>query len=58
MDLNNTIVIYVILGICFVAISIILFAISRVVNSGSHRHRSIRTIKKQPRCLKIFRTRF
>lgn len=58
MDLNNTIVIYVILGIFFVAISIVLFAISRAVKSGSQRHRNIRTIKKQPRCLKIFRTRF
>lgn len=58
MDMNNPIVIYVILCIIFVAIIMVLFAISQAIKSGGHHHESIRTIKKQPRCLKIFRTRF
>jgi uncharacterized membrane protein len=58
MDMNNPIVIFVILGIIFVAIFMVLFAINQAIKSGSRRHRSIQTMKKQPRCLSIFKTRF
>jgi ABC-type thiamin/hydroxymethylpyrimidine transport system permease subunit len=58
MDMNNPIVICVVLSIVFVAIFIVLFAINQTIKSGSRRHGNIQTIKKQPRCLKIFRTRF
>lgn len=58
MDMNNPIVIFVILGIIFVAIFMVLFAINQAIRSDSHRHRSIQTMKKQPRCLSVFKTRF
>jgi hypothetical protein len=58
MDMNNPIVIYVILGIVLIAIFMVLFAINQAIKSGRGRHRSIQTMKKQPRCLNIFKTRF
>lgn len=58
MGMNNPIVLCVVLSIVFVAIFIVLFTISQTMKRGSRRHGSIQTIKKQPRCLKIFRTRF
>jgi uncharacterized membrane protein len=58
MDMNNPIAIYVILGIVLLAIFMVLFAINQAIKSGSRRHRSIQSMKKQPRCLSIFKTRF
>jgi uncharacterized membrane protein len=58
MDMNNPIVIYVILSIVIVAFLMVLFAINKAIKSGSRRRRTIHTIKKQPRCLSVFRTRF
>ena len=58
MDMNNSIVISVILGFVIVAISVVLFTIRQAMKSGVQRYKGIQTIKKQPRCLKIFKTRF
>lgn len=58
MDMNNSIVISVILGFVIVAISVVLFTIRQAMKSGIHRYKGIQSIKKQPRCLKIFKTRF
>jgi tight adherence protein C len=45
MNLNNPIVMYVILGIVFVAIFMVLFGINQAIKSGSRRRRIIQTIK-------------
>lgn len=58
MDMNNPIVFFGILCIVFVAILMVLLAINQTLKSGSSSHRGIQTIKKQPRCLSIFKTRF
>jgi uncharacterized membrane protein len=58
MDMNNPVVIFVILGIIFVAILMVLFAINQAMKSGNRRHRGIHPMKKQSRCLSIFKTRF
>ena len=45
MEMNNPVVMYVILGVVFVAIFVVLFGINQALASGSRRRRIIRTIK-------------
>jgi hypothetical protein len=58
MNLNNPIVFYGSLSICFVAILILLFTIRQAIKSGNRRRRGIVALRKQLRSAKIFRTRF
>lgn len=45
MEMNNPVVMYVILGVVFAAIFMVLFGINQALASGSRRRRIIRTIK-------------
>jgi tight adherence protein C len=45
MNVNTPIVMYVILGVVFVAIFIVLFSVNQAIESGRRRRRMVRTIK-------------